>query len=91
MAAATATDAAGNTSEFSAPFVTGTVTRYVATTGNDTTNDCTNPGSPCATIGHAVGEANAGDTIDVAAGIYNEPGLVIDKALHLQGQGVVVQ
>ena len=32
-----------------------------------------------------------GDTLDLAAGTYNEPGLVIDKALTIQGQGVVVQ
>ena len=88
---ATATDDDGNTSEFSAPWVTGTVTRYVATTGSDTGNDCTNPSNKCATIAHAVSQANAGDTIDLADGTYNEPGLVIEKALIIQGQGVVVQ
>ena len=41
--------------------------------------------------GHAVAQANAGDTIDLAAGTYPEPGLVIDKAVIIQGAGVIVQ
>ena len=65
--------------------------RYVATTGNDSGNTCTNPGNPCATITHAASEAVAGDTLDVAAGTYNEPDLVIDKELTVRGQGVIVQ
>ncbi len=67
------------------------VTRYVATTGSDTGNDCTDQLSPCATIAHAVSQAVNGDTLDLAAGTYNEPGLVIDKYLHIQGAGVIVQ
>jgi hypothetical protein len=67
------------------------VTRYVAPTGNDTGNDCTNPANPCATIAHAVAQANDGDTLDLAEGTYVEPGLVIDKNLLIQGQGVVVR
>ncbi len=49
----------------------GTV-RYVAPTGSDTGNDCSNPASPCATIQHAVDQANPGDEIRVAAGIYSD-------------------
>jgi hypothetical protein len=67
------------------------VIRYIATTGDDTTNDCTNQAAPCATIAHAVGQANPGDTLDLAAGTYHEPGLVIDKTLNVQGQGVLVE
>ncbi|HMB89998.1 MAG TPA: hypothetical protein VKP65_04070 [Rhodothermales bacterium] len=67
------------------------VTRYVATTGNDTGNDCTNPATPCATISHAVDIANPGDTLDVDAGTYIEAGLVIDKALHIERPGVIVK
>ncbi len=67
------------------------LTRYVATGGDDMGNDCTHPGSPCATIGHAVSQANDGETIDVAAGTYTEPGLIIEKKLIIQGPGVVVQ
>ena len=66
------------------------LTRYVAPTGNDTGNDCTDPATPCATLAHAVSQANAGDTIDLAAGSYNEPGLLIDKKVLIQGQGVIV-
>lgn len=89
---ATATDDDGNTSEFSVNLmVTGPVTRYVATDGSDDGNDCTDPLSPCATLAHAVNQATDGDIIDLAAGTYNEPGLVIEKNLIIQGQGVVVQ
>jgi len=71
----------------------GPVMRYVAEGGDDMggSNDCTSQGSPCRTLTHAVNQANNGDTIDMAAGIYNEPGLVIEKNLIIQGQGVVVQ
>ena len=69
----------------------GNTTRYVATDGRDAFNNCTVQADACATIAHAVNQANDGDTIDLAAGTYNEPGLVIDKELIIQGQGVVVQ
>ena len=70
----------------------GNTTRYVvATDGRDAFNNCTVQADACATIAHAVNRANAGDTLDLAAGIYTEPGLVIDKALNIQGAGVVVQ
>ena len=72
--------------------VTGPVTRYVATNGSDTGNDCTNAANRCATLAHAVSQANAGDTIDMAAGTYTlSMSLLIDKALNIQGQGVIVQ
>ena len=54
-------------------------------------NTCTNAATPCATIAHAVSQANPGDILDLAAGTYNEPGLVITKALNIQGQGVIMQ
>ena len=88
---ATATDAAGNTSEFSAWSVIGSVRRYVALTGSDAGNDCTDAATPCATLVHACGLANTGDTIELSAGTYNEPGLVIDKALYFVGAGVVMR
>jgi len=66
-------------------------TRHVATTGSDACNDCTDASEPCATIAYAVAQANAGDTLDLAAGTYTEPGLVIDKAVNIQGAGVIVQ
>ncbi len=46
--------------------------RWVATTGDDQsgTNDCTNAGTPCFTITHAVSQAGPGETVHVAAGTY---------------------
>jgi hypothetical protein len=41
--------------------------RYVATTGADS-GDCSDSGAPCLTIGYAIGQASAGDTIQIAAG-----------------------
>jgi hypothetical protein len=49
-----------------------TTTLYVATSGSDAGNDCTNAGSPCLTIQHAVDEACGGDTINVYPGTYSE-------------------
>lgn len=72
-----------------APTVPGM--RFVATTGNDAANDCASPITPCATLARAVDQATPGDTIDLASGTYNEPGLLITKNVHVQGQGVVVQ
>ena len=45
-------------------------TRYVATTGTDSSNDCTNPITPCVTIQHAVDQVSSDDEVWVAAGTY---------------------
>jgi hypothetical protein len=50
-------------------------------TGSDTGN-CVD--APCATIGYAIGQAGAGDKVEVAAGHYEEK-LTIDKQLTLEG------
>jgi len=52
----------------------GSITRYVAPapTGNDSGNDCTNSTAPCATVQHAVDEADPGDEIRVATGVYTD-------------------
>jgi hypothetical protein len=49
-------------------------TRYVAKPpdGNDSSNDCSNLASPCATVQHAVDVASAGETIKVAGGTYTD-------------------
>lgn len=70
-------------------------TRYVATTGSNTGNDCTNPVSPCKTIAYAVGLAAAGDTIRIAAGVYTETpsnpsddsSVIVGKNLTISGAG----
>jgi len=59
--------------------------RYVATTGNDTLNSCSDAGSPCRTIGHAVGQAASGDTVKVALGTYSEYDISISKDITLRG------
>lgn len=62
-------------------------TLYVATStnGGDDTNACTKA-APCATIGQAIGQAVAGDTIMVGAGTFAPPGqLNIDKDLTITG------
>jgi hypothetical protein len=45
-------------------------TRYVASTGNDSSNTCTNSSMPCKTVQHAVDQAQPGDDIRVATGVY---------------------
>ena len=71
-------------------FAVGASTRYVATAGTDT-GGCTVEASPCATIAYAVDQANAGDTLDIEAGTYNEPGLEIDKKLNIEATNVIVE
>ena len=56
-----------------------------ASTGNDG-NSCLSVGSPCATVGGAFAKADPGDTINIAAGTYDEA-LTIDQAVNLLGAG----
>lgn len=60
--------------------------RYVAGDGTNGGNDCLDAGNPCATITHAIGQADPGNIIQIAAGTYTES-LMIDKSLTLQGAG----
>jgi len=50
--------------------------RYVAVTGNDTGNDCTNSSTPCATIQRAVDQAAPEDEVRVAGGDYTGSSIV---------------
>ncbi|MEZ4645503.1 MAG: hypothetical protein R3E31_22685 [Chloroflexota bacterium] len=58
--------------------------RYVAISGTDDLNACTDPGNPCRTIAYAVSIANPGEIIRVAQGTYLE-NLTINKSLTLEG------
>jgi hypothetical protein len=60
--------------------------RFVAPGGSDAGNNCEDQWARCATIQHAIDEANTGDSVDVAPGIYAED-LTIDKPLTLRSQG----
>lgn len=62
-------------------------TRYVATTGTNAPG-CTDPANPCRTITYAIGQAVAGDTINVAAGTYTEAGISVNKNLTIAGAGM---
>jgi hypothetical protein len=59
-------------------------TRYVAIGGHDGENDCLDHSDPCATIGYAVAQANAGDVVDVGSGTYDES-VAIPFSLTLRG------
>jgi hypothetical protein len=60
-------------------------TRYVSPGGADT-GVCTNRQKPCRSIGYAVGQSAAGDTVSLARGTYIA-NVVIDKSLTLTGSG----
>ena len=47
-------------------------TRFVGPTGSDTANNCTTKVTPCATLGHALAQAAAGDTVQLEPGTYLE-------------------
>src|SRR5262249_9516159 len=58
--------------------------RFVATTGSDTGNDCSNPSSPCATIQHAINQSSSGDVINLGPGTYSE-NVIVNQSVTIQG------
>jgi|GEM_PF-2816002 len=73
------TDAAGNSTTID-PI------SFVVDLDNTLTVGPSGSGADFTSIQKAIGEATEGDTIEVAAGTYDEQ-IVIDKALTIQGQG----
>jgi hypothetical protein len=68
------------------------LSRFVALTGVDTANSCTNPVLPCATIQHAVDVAASGDTLTIAAGVYDQRVRIETKTdLTLDANGVTLR
>jgi hypothetical protein len=59
-------------------------TWYVNSNAGNDSNGCLSTGTACKTIGGAISKASAGDTIDVAAGTYNEQ-VVVTSTLTLNG------
>lgn len=49
---------------------TGQSIRYVANSGNDDFNTCTDKANPCRTVQYALETAESGDEIQVASGVY---------------------
>jgi parallel beta-helix repeat protein len=80
----TPTAVAPNTVAFNRTSAAGT--RWVSPAGTDT-GDCT--AAPCRTIGYAVGQADNGDVISVAAGTYQEA-VSVTKRLELVGHDAVI-
>ncbi len=60
--------------------------RYVATTGSDGGNDCSDSGNPCRSLQHAVNVAIDGDTILLGTGEFTGS-ILINKSLSLLGTG----
>lgn len=71
-----------------APEASAATGRFVAPGGSDAGNNCEDQWARCATIQHAIDEAGPGDSVDVAAGVYDES-LMIDKPLDLISQSGV--
>ncbi len=74
---AVARDAAGNSTTSGSVSVTvsnaiASGKRYIATNGNDTSNNCSSQSNPCLTFNRAYSQASLGDIVEVAAGTYSE-------------------
>jgi parallel beta-helix repeat protein len=78
--------AAGATASAASNAVAARGARQVSTSGTDTGNCIA---SACKTIAYAVGQASAGDTVDVAAGTY-AGGVTLTKELSLVGNGATI-
>jgi hypothetical protein len=66
------------------PGADAATTWHVSPTGGGTA--CTQA-NPCATIAQAISNATNGDTIEVAAGTYNQHSITVNKSLTINGAG----
>jgi predicted outer membrane repeat protein len=62
-------------------------TLYVNANGGNDGNNCLSPAAACATIAAAIAKAGHDDTIQIAAGVYHESQITIEKRLTLEGAG----
>jgi hypothetical protein len=69
---------------FSASSAAAAQTRYVDGAAGADSGGCANPAAPCKTIGYALNQANSGDEIKVALGVYKE-NLLITSSIDLLG------
>jgi hypothetical protein len=70
-----------------APASAAAATRYVATNGSDSENDCTGLQHPCQHVQYAVDQADVGDTVSILdKGPYHES-VSVHKRLTIAGQG----
>jgi hypothetical protein len=65
--------------------------RDVSPGGSDATNDCSDQNHPCATIQHAIDEAEPYDWVDVAAGTYSENVTIDVEGVTLIGPSVTTR
>lgn len=64
-----------------------TYTKFVATTGNNSANDCETQGSPCQTWTYAITQSTSGDVIYGTDGTYTETSyLVVPTGISLHGE-----
>ncbi|MCB0070260.1 MAG: right-handed parallel beta-helix repeat-containing protein [Caldilineaceae bacterium] len=63
----------------------GTATRYVATTGSDADNNCSDAANPCRTVQRAIDEGFDGEDILIASGTYGQNLAIINKDVSLRG------
>ncbi|MBK9054249.1 MAG: hypothetical protein IPL78_26050 [Chloroflexi bacterium] len=65
------------------------VNRYIATTGTDSGNNCTNQATPCLTIEHGLNNSSSGDTLFIAPGFYTPTvSLLLSFDVTLIGAGL---
>lgn len=60
-------------------------TRYVAASGDDENNNCTQLADPCRTIARGVNQASANDAVYIASGTYRESAIPLNDTIYISG------